>query len=62
LYIGYFVYFHGKIGFTERAKILTGYRKVILLNYQNNYVERSKLLVRKFFAALLIFFKVPTKL
>jgi len=27
--------------FAERSKILAGYRKVILLNYQNNYIERS---------------------
>jgi len=27
--------------FAEKSKILTGYRKVILLNYQNNYVERT---------------------
>jgi len=33
---------HGKNGFAERFKILAGYKsiKVILLNYQNNYVER----------------------
>jgi len=31
----------GKNGFAERSKILVEYRsvKVILLNYQNNYVE-----------------------
>jgi len=28
--------------FAERSKILTGYKsEIILLNYQNNYVERS---------------------
>jgi len=37
----YRLYEHGKNGFAERSKILAGYRKVILLNYQNNYVERS---------------------
>jgi len=39
-------------------------RKVILLNYQNNYVESFKPITRlsKFFAALLTIFKVPTKL
>jgi len=35
---------HGKNDFAENSKILVGYRsstgKVILLNYQNNYVER----------------------
>jgi len=36
-------------------------RKVILLNYQN-YVERSVARISKFFAELLIIFKVPTKL
>jgi len=30
-----------RMNFAERSKILAGYRKVILLNYQNNYVERS---------------------
>jgi len=41
--IGYFVYFHEKIGFAERAKNFNWIqiRKVILLNYQNNYVKRS---------------------
>jgi len=35
-----------------------------LLNYQNNYVELSNLVVRmsKFFVALLIIFKATTKL
>jgi len=42
-------------------------RKVILLNYHNNYVERSNQLLEyhnflKFFATLLIIFKVSTKL
>jgi len=32
--------FHGKNGFTERSKILAGYRKVIL-SYRNNSVKRS---------------------
>jgi len=32
---------HGRNDFAERSKILAGYRKVVLLNYQNNYVERS---------------------
>jgi len=32
---------HGKNGFAEKSKILTKYRKIILLNYQDNYVERS---------------------
>jgi len=27
--------------FAEKSKILAGYRKVILLNYQSNYAERS---------------------
>jgi len=27
--------------FIERSKTLAGYKKVILLTYQNNYVERS---------------------
>jgi len=35
---------YGKNGFAERSKILAGYRKVILLNYQNNCVECSELL------------------
>jgi len=51
--------------FAEGSKILLEIRKLILLNYQNIYVERSKLLVARisqFFAALLIIFKVPTKL
>jgi len=35
------VVLHGN-GFAERSKILAGYiRKVILLNHQNNYVERA---------------------
>jgi len=34
-----------------------------MLNYHNNYVEHSnQLLEYKFFAALLIIFKIPTKL
>jgi len=32
---------HGKNDFAERSKILAGYRKIILLNYPNNYVECS---------------------
>jgi len=33
------------------------------LNYQNNYIERSLVAkISKFFTALLIIFKVPTKL
>jgi len=56
-----------KNGFTERSKILTKYRKIILSNYQNNYyniIRTLKLIasISKFFAALLIIFKVPTKL
>jgi len=31
---------HGNNGFAEKSKILIGYRKVILLNYKNNYIER----------------------
>jgi len=31
------IFVHGKNGFAERSKILARYRKVILLNYQNNY-------------------------
>jgi len=34
-------YSHGKNGFAERSKILAGYRKVILLNYQNNRIETN---------------------
>jgi len=39
----YFYSTHGKNGFAERSKILARIeiRKVILLNYQNNYIERS---------------------
>jgi len=32
---------HGKSGFAERSKILTGYKKVILLNYQYNYIKHK---------------------
>jgi len=32
---------HGKNDFAKKSKILAGYRKVIFLNYQNNYIERS---------------------
>jgi len=35
----------GKNDFAERSKILAAYRKVILLSYQNNYVERSSRLL-----------------
>jgi len=32
-----------KNDFAERSKILVKYRKVILLNYQNNYVEVAQI-------------------
>jgi len=55
---------HEKNGFVKRSKILSGYRKIILLNHRNNYVERSNQLLeyQKFFVELLIIFKIPTKL
>jgi len=50
-----------KNGFAERSKILATIKKVIL-NYQNNYVVKPDARISKFFAALLISFKVPIKL
>jgi len=50
---------HGKNGFGEKFKILPGHtdqQNFVKLN-QNNYVERSAR-ISKFFAALLIVFKV----
>jgi len=32
---------HRKNSFAERSEILTGYRKLIFLNCQNNFVGRS---------------------
>jgi len=52
------LFVHGKNGF---AKILAGYRKVILLNYKK-LLAKLVAKISKFFAALLIIFKVPTKL
>jgi len=39
----FFTKVYGKNGFAERSKILAALqmRKIILLNYKNNYVERS---------------------
>jgi len=41
LAIADFLFHTQKEDFVERSKILAGYRQVILLNYENNYVERS---------------------
>jgi len=41
------VVLHRKNAFAERFKILAGQiRKVILLDYQNNYVQRSNQLLK----------------
>jgi len=62
---------HGKNGFAERSKILAGdHRKIILLNYQNNYIERSNRLLEcqnflrycSLFLRFQNYFDGPTKL
>jgi len=54
---------HRKNGFAKRSKLLAGYRKIILLNYQELY-KTLKLIARisKFFTALLIIFKILNKI
>jgi len=65
---------HEKNIFAEESKILAGYRsknKFFLLNYQNNYIDRSNYnscyIISKFFAVLVLrfqqnYFDDPSKL